>query len=249
VVVSPGLLREAVATAIATERVDLYLQPIALIPSRRVFAYDVSGRVRLKAGVYIPVRDFRGVAVHNGQMAQIDQLVIRQLAVQSEISVPVFMNLHASSLTHRGAMLELAQLIRKRPDLAQKLTVNLSQHDFNRLDEGQLRMIETLRHYGVGVGINDVTSPDVDMNRMTQYGFAFVKIAAGRLLQGVDAPSAAAALQRFMTRLQTRNIKLVVGGIESEAILKTLLDYPISLGQGYAIARPDRPVAFTKKVA
>jgi cyclic-di-GMP phosphodiesterase TipF (flagellum assembly factor) len=247
VVVSPALVRDALEQAIAANRIDIYMQPIATLPARRVHAYEVYGRVRLSPGVYIPAREYRGVAAHTGALVKIDRMVLNEIARQSVPPVPIFVNITRDALSDRATVIAVVQMIRNNPTLAHRLVLEITHKDFQRLGATEEPIMRELQRIGVEFGINDVQGPDIDLNRMASLSFRYLKLPQDRLLTSPTGMESAPVIQRFLTRLQTRNIQLIVSQIETDRTVRQLLDYPVALGQGYVFGRPDRPVAYTKK--
>lgn len=244
VVVSPSLIREALRTAINTQRIDIYMQPIATLPQRRVHAYEIYGRIRLGPGVYIPAREYRGIAAHEGYLVAIDRMVLQEIGRQKTPPVPLFVNISHIALADRETMMQVVRMVRMNPDLAEKLVLEVTQKDMKYIGDAEESVMRELQRLGIRFALNDVQSPDLDLNRMATLGFRYLKLPQDRLLTGPDTGNAATLIQRFVTRLQARNIELIVGRVESDRTVRQLLDYPVHLAQGYLFGRPDRPVAY-----
>lgn len=247
VVVSPSLLREAVQSALREQRIDVYLQPVATLPQRRVYGYEVYGRLRLSPGVYLPASAWRGAAAHAGALAVLDRLVLTEAARQKTLTGPLFVNLSREGLVDRSTMVFLSQTLRATPDLAKRLIIGLTHRDVQRLDKNAEAILRALAHSGVRFSLNDIQGIDFDLNRLSTLGFTFVKLGHGRLFIGSDAVQSHTAVQRFVTRLQTRGMQLILAQVEGEEAVRQALDYPIALAQGYLFGRPDRPVAYPAK--
>jgi cyclic-di-GMP phosphodiesterase, flagellum assembly factor TipF len=252
IIVSPSLVRDALYIALKTQRVDVYAQPIASLPQRQLHAIEIYGRIRFQSGVYISARDYRGVAAHQNQLHLIDRLVLQELVkLQLPPTVPVFINLCRESLLDRDVLRHLIQMQRLRPELAGRLVIQMTQKDFDRLDSSEEKVVAELKNLRIHFAVNDIQSPDLDLNRVAALGFKFIKLPQERLLTGPDSDMGAGLIQRFMTRLQARGIELIVGSIETDAVMRRLLDYPVHYAQGYLFGKPDRPAVYTapKKVA
>ncbi len=249
-VISPSLIRDAIDNAIAQNRIDLYIQPIATVPQRRLFGYEVSGRIRLDAGVYIPASIYRGHAAHAGVQGTLDRLVLANLpSFVKSFKVPrLFVNICADAIKDPGTVSSITRAVLARPDLKGDFVLEFAQRDLARLDNDATAILTELARAGVVVGVNDVQNADLDLNMLSQLNVKFLKIPHDRLMFGSDSDAAQAILHRFITRLQTRNIKLIVGHVEGDREIRSMLDFPVSLAQGYAFGRPDRPVAYQARI-
>ncbi len=250
IVISPSLIRESIDNAIAQNRIDLYIQPVATVPQRRLFGYEVSGRIRLDAGVYIPASVYRGHAVHAGVQAALDRLVLANLpAFVKSFKVPrLFVNICTEAIKDPQTISAITRAIVARPDLKGDFVLELAQRDIARLDDDAISILTELGRAGVVVGVNDVQNADLDLNMLARLNVKFLKISHDRLMFGSDNDAAQAILHRFITRLQTRNIRLIVGAIEDGNQIRSILDFPVSLAQGYIFGRPDRPVAYQARI-
>jgi EAL domain-containing protein (putative c-di-GMP-specific phosphodiesterase class I) len=243
--VSPSLIRDAIKMARATERMDIYIQPIATLPHRKVFGYEVYGRLKMQPGVYIPARDFRGIAAHDGALVALDNLVLRELAKTKLPIAPVFINLSRDALSNRATAIQIAQVLRARPELGGQLVIEVTQRDFSRITADDEVIIHELQRLGVSFAMNDVQTTELDLNRMATLSFKYLKLPHYKLITGPTMDHGSALVQRFVTRLQARNITLIAGNVETDKQVRSLLDYPVQLAQGHLFGRPDRPVTYT----
>lgn len=249
VFVSPALIRDAIDTAIKANRIDTYVQPICTLPQRHVHGYDVMGRVRLGPGVYIPAKQYRGQAAHAGQQVTLDRLVISGLPqLAKTLAAPkLFVNICDDAVRDAQTMRMIIDMMAKTVDLKHKLVLEFSERDFMRIDDASARVIAALQQAGVAFGVNDVKSADFDLNKLARLKFAYLKLAYDRLVTTKNSEAGAAILHRFITRLQTRDVQLVVSCVETPAQVRAMMDFPIALAQGFAFGRPDRPVAYQPK--
>jgi EAL domain-containing protein (putative c-di-GMP-specific phosphodiesterase class I) len=247
--VSPALIQDALETALKQQRIDTYVQPIATLPQRRPFGYAVTGRVRLQPGVYIAARHYRGVAVHRGLQVALDRMVIATLPPLMNLlqTERFFINIAIEGLRDRETVALITQLIARHPALKHRLVLELSQRDFNRLETATEAVVQELQKIGVQFGVNDVSAQEMDLNKLAALNFAFLKLPYDKVVTTRLSDAGAAILHRFITRLQTRNIQLIVGQVEGADDVRPLLDFPIGLAQGYALGRPDRPITYQAK--
>lgn len=244
VFVSPSLVRDAIKMARATERMEVYLQPINKLPHRKIFGHEVYGRLKLQPGVYIPARDYRGIAAHDNALMTLDHLVLRELSKMRLPKGPIFINMSRDALANHSTALHMTQLLKAQPGLADKLVIELAQRDVARISKNDESVMRELQRLGISFAMNDVQTTDLDLNRLAALNFKYLKLPHSRLITGPTMDHGAGIVQRFITRLQARNITLIAGHIETEKDIRPLLDYPIELAQGYVFGRPDRAAVF-----
>lgn len=249
VFVSPALIRDAIAQAAAHKRMDIYVQPIVNLPQRQIRAAEIYGRVRLQPGVYIPASQYRGIAAHSGLQTQLDQIVLSDLMTLYP-TLPashIMMNMGIETITHKGTLDILVKLFKTHPDLRKRLGFFIPHRDCARITPQQQSILQELQKIGLTLGVNDIQSADVDLDRLAFMNIKLIKLDHARIAAASPMEFGSSIVHRFITRLKARNIGLIVSRIESEQNLRTLLDYPIDLAQGNLFGRPDRPVAFQPK--
>lgn len=250
VYVSPALLRDAVDTAARAGRIDIYMQPIVSLPQQKLSGFDLYGRVRLQPGVYIPARQYRGVASHAGHQNHLDLLVVKEAQILARVTtLPLFVNMTRAGLTDAATLAQLVRALKESPRLRDQLVIQLSQRDLGHIDKNTESIILQLAALGVRFGVNDVQSTDIDLNQMARLKFSYLKLAHNKLVTTHHSDQGAALIQRFVTRVQARGLSLIASQIETREHLRPLLDYPIAFAQGYAFGRPDRPVTYQKRLA
>ncbi len=250
VYVSPTLLRDAVDQAARAGRIDIYMQPIVSLPQQKLSGFDLYGRVRLQPGVYIPARQYRGLATHAGHQNNLDMLVLKEAQILARVTtLPLFVNMTHTGLTHPTALAQLVAALKETPRLRDQLVIQLSGRDLGHIDKNTENVMTQLGVLGVRFGVNDVQSTDIDLNQMARLKFSYLKLAHNKLVTTHHSEQGAALIQRFVTRVQARGISLIASQIETRDHLRPLLDYPIAFAEGYAFGRPDRPVAYQKRLA
>lgn len=248
VFVSPGLMRDALDIATRNRRIDVYVQPIVTLPQQKLNGFDVYGRVRLQPGVYIPARQYRGFATHIGQQIALDHLVLRELGNLSRgTKLPLFINLTLAGLVQPDTLMTIAGILKDHPNLRHQLVINVSQKDLGHVDERAEKIITQLVATGIKFGVNDIQTTDLDLNLMARLKFTYLKLSHDKLVTTKLSDTGASLTQRFITRVQARNMTLIAGMVETREQLRPLLDYPIAMAQGYAFGRPDRPITYQKR--
>ena len=106
----PGQLLAAVTSAVDSNRIDIYLQPIVTLPQRKVRFYEAVSRLRDANDRLLTAEDFIETAEHAGLMSRIDSMVMQrcvqvlQRLTTRNKEVGVFCNVAAATLANPAAV-------------------------------------------------------------------------------------------------------------------------------------------------
>jgi cyclic-di-GMP phosphodiesterase, flagellum assembly factor TipF len=255
----PGRRAEAetldiMRAALEDSRVDLYLQPIVRLPSRRVAHYEAVSRVRDAAGDVIFPGDYLRPAEAAGLSGTLDNLLlfrcislVRQLGPRKP-GMRIFVNLAPASLRDPAFLREFVGFMKQNRDLAQRLVFEVAADDMAHLGPHVHDELAALARQGFAFSIDRVTSLDFDSFQLAAWNVQFVKVDADLLLTeeaiGYHRDDVKALLAR-------QNIELIATRIETEKTVLEVLDERIDYGQGYLFGapRPARADLATGKAA
>ncbi len=240
----------AVKTAIAANRIDLYLQPMVTLPQRKVRFYEAVSRLRDESDTILPAADFIGPAESAGLMGQIDFMilfrcvqVLRRLMVRSK-DVGVFCNISAATLGNAQVFAQCLDFLETNRVLAPSLILEFKQDTFRHLGPLQSEHLGKLAQLGYRFSIDNVSDLRIDGRDLSDRGVGFLKVPAKLLLE--PQPAAADIHAADLCNLLRRfGIELIAEKIEGERAVVDLLDYDVRLGQGFLFSapRPLRPEA------
>lgn len=231
---------EIIHNALQDNRVDLYLQPIVSLPSRRAVHYECYSRVRDETGRIIFPSDFMAVAEKSGLVGTLDNLllfrciqVVRRLGPRRP-GVKFFCNISSSSLNDEEFFPQFMEFMVSNPTLSERLIFELSQSDFQEVGENVARTLMRLGENGFRFSMDHVADLSFDIPGLAQRYFSFVKVNSGILLDGggdIGTDDLKAAMERF-------DIELIATKIEQEKTVVEILDHDIDFGQGYLFGEP-----------
>ncbi len=238
---------DMVRKSIEDNRVDLYLQPMVTLPQRKVRYYEALSRLRSDDGNLIFPSDYIRVAEPAGIMPMIDNLllyrgvqIVRQLTRRNS-EIGVFCNISAHSLVDAEFFPQFVDFMEHNRSLAGSMYFELAQSVVKGLGPVEVESMSALASHGFRFSMDHVTALDFDPKDLTERGFKFVKIPADLLLSGGDDNGAQIHPADLSNLLWRNGIKLVAEKIESEATVVNLLDYDVTLGQGFLFSEP-KPV-------
>lgn len=231
---------EIMRHALADNRIDLYLQPIVALPSRRSLHYECFSRVRDETGRVIFPSEFLPVAEESGLAGTLDNLilfrcvrVIRRLGKRRP-KVKFFCNLSPVSLRDDEFFPQFVDYMRSQHDLAQRLVFEFRQSDLEEMDGPVLEKLSALAKRGFCFSMDHVSDLALDPKWLSDHAIRYVKVDASALRSGAGDID-----PRDLKRLLSRHgIALIVSRIEDENAVVNVLDFDVEYGQGYLFSEP-----------
>jgi cyclic-di-GMP phosphodiesterase TipF (flagellum assembly factor) len=238
-----------IRSAVETDRLELYLQPIVTLPQRKARFYEALSRLRLADGRVIEARDFLAPARAAGLLAVIDHRVIqrcvqivRRLAAKNR-EAGLFINISAETLRDGKIFPEILAFLEAHRAIAASLVFEMTQAEYRALGPSEQINLTLLAERGFPVSLDRMEDLKIDPRVLSERGVRFIKVAGDLLLhRGHESGSEVhpADLAEFLARF---GIDLVADRIENESLVVDLLDYDVRFGQGFLFSapRPMRP--------
>jgi cyclic-di-GMP phosphodiesterase, flagellum assembly factor TipF len=240
---SQGELPALVRAAVSDGRMELYLQPVVALPSRKVRFYEALSRMRLADGATIEAARFLNAARAAGVMPRIDLRqtlqcihIARRLTAKSR-DIGFFINLAPETLSDRRVLHELLTQLDANRALASSVVFEFAQSSFRVLGSAEREGLDALAERGFHFSIDQVENLRLDPREVAARGVRFLKVPCELMLRrtidaaGVRPADLADLLGRY-------GIDLVVDKIEKEAAVVQLLDCDVRYGQGLLFAPP-----------
>lgn len=243
-------VRKRFERALSDGRINIHLQPIVALPSRRTLHYEALARLTEGDGE-IEARAFVGQAAAEGLAGAIDKVVLERAAdvavrlAASGRTGTVFVNIAPETLDDRQALDEIAAIIEDRSELARLLVLEFGHRAFRNFGNAERAALGRFLERGVRLSIDRAESVKFNPGELAAFGVRFVKVSAGMLLDPESARGASihpADLSGLMVR---HGIELIATHVEEERTVPELLDMDVKAGQGFLFggARPVRPPA------
>lgn len=246
------LLLEEVRRSIEANRIELYLQPIMIIPQRRIRYYEALTRLRTEAGRLLLPDDYLPLAESAGMMPVIDNVmlfrsvqVLRRLEKRSSAR-GVFCNVSVHSLLDAEFFQEFISFMEQNRELSESMYFEFNQQVINNCGPVELESLAALAGLGFRFSLDHVTDLDVDFQTLYSKGFRHLKISADVFLNGMVEAGARIHAADMKSYLERFGMQLIIEKIEDERTLTSVLDHHVRLGQGYLFSepRPVRPEVF-----
>lgn len=240
-------MRRVIEEALDANRVDLYLQPLVTLPQRQVREYEALTRIRDADDNLLEPVDFIDEAVRSRLMPAIDNLmllrsiqVLRRLSSRNRKS-GLFVNLSIQTLADERFFPGFLDFLRANEAFSGMLTFEFTQADVAEMGALEHESLAALFELGYRFSIDRVEDLRMDFKGLSDCGFRFLKLHAGRLL-GTERMQASHIHPADLGDLLRRYaMELVVDHIETESQVLDILDLDVRIGQGYLFSAP-RPV-------
>ena len=242
--VTEGELIETIRASLEENRVDLYLQPIVTLPQRRIRFYEGLTRLRGRAGEVIMPGDYMRIAEPAGMMPVVDNLllfrcvqVVRRLVARNR-ETGVFCNISAHSLLDSEFFPQFVEFMEHNADLAGHLYFEFPQHSVDGLGPVERASLEALAALGFRFSLDHVRRLDMDLARLHDVGFRFVKVPASMLLGDLRGTGALVRAEDLRALFERNGLDLIAERIEDERAVVQVLDLDIRYAQGFLFGEP-----------
>ncbi len=224
--------------------VELALQPIVSLPQRKRRYFECLSRVRTGDGKIIVPEQYLDVAERYGLLAAIDNLLLfrciqtlRRIR-KGNVNVGFFLNISPHTLADRGFFRDFIQLMAQNIELAPALVFEFPQRALAQADDSLWRDLDRLAQMGFRFSMDQVADLDIDASDLSARHFRFLKLDAGRVMDAARQGLFGADPKMLKRTLDSYAIDLIVERIETEGMLRELLDLNIDFGQGFLFGEP-----------
>ncbi|MBH62552.1 MAG: hypothetical protein CL569_08890 [Alphaproteobacteria bacterium] len=223
-------------------RVDVYLQPVVVLPQRKTRFYEAFSRIRNEEGSVIVPEQYLSIAAQTGLLATIDNLLLFRCVqlirrVQNDqLDVGFFCNLSSHNMSNANFFPQFVDFMQHNAQLASSLKFELSQDDV--VNAGVTPYLRRLAAIGFRFSMGKISSLNVDYVGLAQRGFRFMKVDAGILLSDPHQIDSPIHIEDLKVALKKSDIDLIAEEVESEQQVIDLLDLGLELAQGYLFGEP-----------
>ncbi|GIX17348.1 MAG: diguanylate phosphodiesterase [Rhodothalassiaceae bacterium] len=229
-----SLLR-IIRVALNENRVDLYLQPIVALPSRRHMHYECFSRVRDEENRLVYPKDFLPLATSSGLIGTVDNLLLFRLIQlvrklgRRKPEARFFCNIAEGSIRDREFFPQFVDYMVANRDFADRFVFEFRADSFAAIDRETERHLDMLIRSGYRFSLDGVSSPAFEPERLAVRGVGFVKIPRELLRD---------RMAEWAHELRRRNILPVAERVESESDVVGLIEQEIPLAQGFLFGEP-----------
>ncbi len=236
-----------IASAIDSNRIDLYLQPIVTLPQRKVRHYEALSRMRTDQGDVVPAAEFIEVAESSGLMPKLDNLlmfrcvqVMRRLQMKNR-DVGLFCNVSITTLQDVVYFKQFLDFMDANRVLGPSMLLEFTHAAYRSFGPLENEALASLAERGFRFSLDHVSDLRLEPKELADRGFRCVKVPAKMLLSRITGANSDIHPADLADLLARSGIDLVAERIESESMVVDLLDYDVRFGQGFLFS-PPRPV-------
>ncbi len=237
---SDGEVLNIMHHALEGNRVDLYLQPIVALPSRRIIHYESFSRVRDEENNVIFPSQYLKLAEDSGLVGTLDNLllfrciqVIRRLGPRRP-DLRFFCNISSVSLNDKEFFPQFIDFMMESDELSDRLIFEFSQKDVLRQSSMVARSLGTLGRRGFRFSMDHIIDLNMDLADLSSRYFRYAKVDA-KLILDQEADIHPDDLKEAFSRY---DLDLIVEKIEDDQTIVEILDFGMDYGQGYLFGEP-----------
>ncbi|MFT7569279.1 MAG: cyclic-di-GMP phosphodiesterase TipF (flagellum assembly factor) [Paracoccaceae bacterium] len=233
-----------VRDGIAKDRVDLVLQPVVSLPQRKRKFCEAYTRIRSEDGEVITPTQYIAIAEREGLVTAIDNLMLFRCVQQlrnkhnKNRNIGFFCNISPHTLADKKFFNDFIVFMTENSSLAQDLIFEFSHATIANQDDEIRHQLSRLAALGFRFSLDQVNSLNLDYGALAEQHFKYIKIDAQTMLREVPQPTTEIDLHDFKKALERQGIDLIVEKIETEDVLRDILDFHVDFGQGYLFGEP-----------
>jgi len=223
----------------------LHYQPKACLASGRISGFEALLRWQHPERGLVPPQQFIGILEETGLILPVGEWVVRtvceQLAEWQAAGVtprPVAINLSARQIQQRNLDATIAAILADTGIDAGLLELELTESMLMSDAEEAVRMLNTLRRYGVRLSIDDFGTGYSSLAYLKRFPLDALKIDRAFIRDVTTDPDDASIALAIISLAHSLKLKVIAEGVETEAQLEFLKAHGCDEVQGYYFARP-----------
>lgn len=238
-----GLI-ELLNQSLADNKVDLYAQPIVMLPSRHIAYYESYTWLRDANGKIITPREYLETAERAGIMPVIDNLMLFRSVllarrfVERNRDLKIFCNISGHSLLDVTFFDQFIEFMNTNQEQSKMLVFEFSQKTLSETGMIESEALLSLKELGFRFSLDNVTDLNIDFAKLHALGFRHIKISASIFLNKAEEHGAQILVDDFAEHIQRSGLELIIDEVQNEHIVPELLNYGVKFAQGYLFGEP-----------
>ncbi len=232
--------KDFIAQVIRDRALVLHYQSVVSTPDKDLIGCEVFTRFRdqdgnlLSAGIVLPL------AERFGRAPELDQLILETLAEQGGEQYAFYgVNLCASSITSSAFTEWLKGFLKDHKALAKKLVFEVSEHILH-IEEQDIRNFQTILHkFSAGLAIDRFGLESAAFGYLSSLPLRYLKVHRSFVQNIQDSKDNQFYVKSLAQLAHSREVMLIVEGVEQEAEWQVLSRMSIDAAQGYLLGKPE----------
>lgn len=241
---APRQQKSPIARAIEKNAIDMMLSPIVALQTNDVGHYDVAMRLRDGAGNSVAVSEAELQALDGEMAAQFDvarfnravQLVQRMEAKSR--NGYLMTEITGTALSSRTFLEAFARIYEGRPKIAQQLVLTLAQEAVDAASPSARQSLRDMNSLGFRFALGKARHVRTDFAELAASGFAFVRIEAGALINGLQGGDRRVPAEELFQRAALAGLTIIATNVETALDRAALVASGVELGEGLLFGPP-----------
>lgn len=241
------VIAEQVQRALREKRLRFAYQPIVDSVTREAKFHECLLRIVQPDGEIVVAGKFMPVVEDLGMIRSVDRTVLERAVEELSLYPEARMAINVSGLTttDRSWMRSAVAMLRDRPDIAERMVVEITETAGLEDLEACCRFVSTLRDLGCEIALDDFGAGYTSFRHLKQLAVNKVKIDGSFVRKIGENPENLVFIRTLIDLARTFGLETVAECVETEAEAELLLNEGVHYMQGYAFGKPDLAVPWT----
>lgn len=236
-----------IANAIEAGAIEVLLSPIVDLGSNGVSHYDLTFLIKTASGQTIESAEAELMLDGSGILALFDRArLIRASTLAARLASrqktgSLLSPVTGRSITNAEFLEEFARIFEEREGIASQLVLTFSQADIEQFTPAAWQALSDMHAFGFRFALDQIDHLSSDFKMLARRGFAFAKLEAMALLNGIPSRERFVAADEACRVLAGAGLALVASGLTDEKLRARIFGFGIIFGQGQLFGAP-RPI-------
>lgn len=230
--------------AIATNKFEVYYQPIYSIKEKRFNSAEALLRLRTEKYGFISPEIFIPAAEKSGRIHKIGQIVMEQVCEfigssdypQLDLDY-IEINLSPAQCMENDLAQNMISIMNKNHVHPKQVNFEITETASNELQNSVMDNITALHDAGINFSLDDFGTGYSNMTRIAAMPFRIIKLDK-TFTQIDNNPNLIIVLENVIKMIKALNMKVVVEGIETKELVDIFSDMDCEYIQGYYYSKP-----------
>tara|TARA_R110002072_G_scaffold54957_11_gene143668 strand:+ start:2384 stop:4162 length:1779 start_codon:yes stop_codon:yes gene_type:complete len=233
-----------VQRALREKRLRFAYQPIVDSLTRETRFHECLLRIVQPDGQVVVAGQFMPVVENLGMIRSVDRTVLERAVDELKLYPDARMAVNVSGLTttDRSWMRSAVAMLRGRPDIAERMVIEITETAGLEDLEACCRFVSTLRDLGCEIALDDFGAGYTSFRHLKQLAVNKVKIDGSFVRKIGENPENLVFIRTLIDLARTFGLETVAECVETEEEAELLLNEGVNYMQGYAFGKPDLTV-------
>lgn len=228
----------AIAQALNDSEMDVFLSPIVALQNHEVSHYDVTVRLKSRTGGYLDEAEQELRLAGSDLLALFDTARLTRAAALArrleshKKKGSLLSAVNGRSMTNAEFLEAFARVFEERDRISNQLVLTFTQADIEQFSPSAWQALDDMHAFGFRFALSSIDHVGMDFAALAKRGFAFLRLDAGALLNGLPAHDRFLGPDELCQHLAGAGMTLVADTIDDEAVRARIFGFGILFGQG-----------------